>query len=61
MVVNNVLCYGSIQDDNNIAGVASWQLSISPGEIVMHVETATKHLELAPGLERAIIGESSNC
>lgn len=40
---------------DSIAGVASWQLSISPGEMVLWswVWRATKDLELAPGLERA--------
>jgi len=37
---------------DSISGVASWQLSISPGEIVTGVEwRAIKDLELAPGLE----------
>lgn len=63
------MCFGvaCVQDNisnsyhSSIAGVASWQLSISPGEIVINMWRATKDLELAPTGLGDLIGESSNC
>lgn len=49
-MIGNLLCCSSMQDDS-IAGVASPLPAIGIG---MHVETAIKHLELAPGLSSGI-------
>ena len=62
------MCFGVawVQDSNSnssnsIAGVASWQLSISPGEIVIKMWRAIQDLELAPTGLGDLIGERSNC